>query len=275
MYQQRMIKRALPTGILAAALLALAGCSDSDTPTEEAADTNVVSFAVSADASQEIPSNASTGSATGTFTLDQTTGALVGSVTVVETEATAAHIHEGVAGSNGGVILALDIDGTTITVPESTVIAADQIESMLSGGYYLNIHSAANPAGEIRDQLTRPGLEVIQVALTGDNEVPAVTTEATGTGYVTLDTETGAMQVRVITTGIITPTASHVHTGIAGENGGVLFPLIQDEAEVGNFAGAVATLEPAPLTAVLDGGTYLNVHSAEVASGELRGQIVR
>lgn len=276
MYTQFNIDSRVRNVIVGSALLALAGCSDSDpVPVETPADTNLTAFTISADASQEIPANASAATAAGTFTLDQTTLALTGSVTVTGTVATAAHIHGGLAGGNGGVVMALEVDGATISVPADTTLAADQMQSMLNGEYYLNIHSAEFGGGEIRDQLTRPGLEVIQVSLSGDNEVPAVTSTASGTGYVTLDTTTGAMRVQVITTGITTPTASHVHTAVAGENGGVLFALTQDEGVVGNFAGSVETLEAAALTTVLDGGTYINVHSAENAGGELRGQIVR
>ena len=276
MYGSLNIDHKVRNGLLAIMVLTLAGCSDSNTTTEEApSDPNLVSFAISADAGQEIPTNTSTATATGTLTLDQTTMALSGSVAVTGTDATVAHLHESVAGSNGGVIISLEVDGATISVPESTAIAADQMQSMLAGNYYINIHSAAFAGGEIRDQLTRPGLEVIQVTLSGDNEVPAVTSQGSGTGYVTLDTVTGAMQVRIITTGIITPTVAHIHTGAAGANGGVLFALTPDEAEVGNFAGSLDSLEAADLTSVLDGGTYLNVHSAENTGGELRGQIVR
>lgn len=271
MYSSFNINHKFRNALLASALLTLAGCSDSDTP---AVDTNIASFAVLADAGQEIPTNDSAATATGTLTLDQTTLALSGSVTVTGTDATAAHIHEGAAGTNGGVIIELVVDGATISVPAGTSLAADQMESMLNGDYYINIHSAAFLGGEIRDQLTRPGLEVILVTLSGDNEVPVVTSQGSGTGYVTLDTATGSMQVQVVTTGITTPNAAHVHTGIAGENGDVLFALTQDAAEVGSFNGSVDTLEAAALTSVVDGGTYLNVHSAENASGELRGQIV-
>jgi hypothetical protein len=273
MYKSMMTKNVLKTSIFAGALLALAGCSDSDTPVAEAPDANMVSFAISADAAQVIPTNASTGTAAGTLTLDQMSLGLSGSITVTGTEVTVAHIHEGIAGSTGDLILELTVDGATVSIPESTILAADQMQSMLNGDYYLNIHSTAFPDGEIRDQLTAPGIEVVQVALSGDNEVPAITSPGSGTGYVTLDTATGSMQVRVITTGITTPNAAHVHTGIVGANGAALFALTQDTAEVGIFTGS-ETLDAAALASVVAGGTYFNIHSAENASGELRGQIV-
>lgn len=272
MYKSMISTKALRISIVAGALLALAGCSDSDSPTEEIVDTTMVSFAVSADAGQEVPPNPSTGMATGTLTLDQTSGALTGSVMVTDTMATAAHIHTGSAGVNGDVLITLDLDGTTISVPEMTMLTADQMQSMLDGDFYLNIHSVAYTSGELRDQLTGPGVQVIQVMLSGDNEVPPVTSQGSGTGYVTLNTTTGAMQVQVLTTGITTPNAAHVHTGLADANGDVLFPLTQDESEIGNFSGS-DTLDTAGIATAVAGGLYLNVHSAENTSGELRGQI--
>lgn len=263
-----MTKRTLQTTFLAGALLALAGCSDSDSPVSE----TEVAFPVSANAAQVLVSNPSTATATGAFTLDTNTMALSGSVAVSGMEVTAAHIHEGIAGTSGGVVVGLEVDGTTLSVAENTTIAADQVQSMLDGDYYLNVHSTAYPAGEIRGQLTGPDVSVAQVTLSGDNEVPAVTTAATGTGYVTLNTASGLMRVQVISTGITTPTAAHVHVGTAEANGDVLFALTQDSAEVGNFSGS-DTLDAAELATVTQGGTYLNVHSDENPSGELRGQI--
>jgi len=263
-------------GLVAAGLLlTLAGCSSSSDG-EGAADQlgeNEVSFAVAASGAQEIPANASTASATGNLVLDEVTGALTGSITTDGIEANVAHIHDAFAGSNGEVIIGLTIAGSTITVPDTTILTADQMASMRSGAYYVNIHSDAFPAGEIRSQISGTDVEVIQVALAGANEVPPVETEATGTGYVTLNTESGAFEVRIITEGLITPTMAHLHTAPAGENGPVVFPFVQDPAVVGNFSATGATLEAEIVTELLNGGTYINVHSDENPSGELRGQV--
>ena len=290
----------LATTLAAGLLLLVSGCSDSDSPVDTILDSespvdaivdgdspvdtivdgdstegDAVTISISASGSQEIPANASSGSASGTLNLNQTTGVLSGMMTTDGVAATIAHIHDGIAGTNGGPVVTLEVDGSTISVPDLTVLAADQIQSLLNGSYYVNIHSGDFPGGEVRAQITTEGIEVIQTELSGANEVPAVETAGTGTGYVTLNTTTGAMQVVVLTDGLITPSASHVHSGPVGENGGVLFPLVQDSAEVGNFSGEVSELEPDDLATVLAGGTYINVHSAEFGSGELRGQIER
>ena len=71
---------------------------------------------------------------------------------------TAAHIHEGAAGVNGGVVVDLgafgqpvsrDSVGCTRTVPKSTLM--DIVGN--PAGYYVNVHTPANPPGEVRGQL--------------------------------------------------------------------------------------------------------------------------
>jgi hypothetical protein len=91
----------------------------------------------------------------GAFTLNTTTGALSGSVTIAGMTATMAHIHEGEAGVNGGVVIALTegMDGMW-SVPADTTLTEAQMTTMEAGGYYTNFHSAAFTSGEIRGQVT-------------------------------------------------------------------------------------------------------------------------
>ncbi len=260
-------------------LLTVAACSSDDDSDSLAAgaepSTDTVAFSVSADSAQEIPATGSEASGLGTLTLDQTTGELSGSVTTTGIIINAAHIHEGFAGTNGGIIIELDVDGATITVPDSTVLTGDQQASMQTGGYYLNIHSETYPAGEIRAQLAPAGISVVLAALDGSNEVPAVTTTATGTAYLTVDETSGASVINVITTGLISPIAAHIHGGFAGSNGGILQGFEQNANVVGDFSSSAgAVLSPADLVSFQSGGTYINVHSDENPAGELRGQVL-
>jgi hypothetical protein len=68
---------------------------------------------------------------------------------------TAAHIHTGVVGVNGPVLLSLTgVGGTsgTLTLPTTTVSLA-QVAALRSKGWYVNVHTSTNPGGEIRGQL--------------------------------------------------------------------------------------------------------------------------
>jgi CHRD domain-containing protein len=77
-----------------------------------------------------------------------------GSVTTSNIAATAAHIHIGAAGANGPVIIPLTKKGDNEwIVPDGTKLSDDQFKSYNAGNLYVNVHTAANPGGEIRAQI--------------------------------------------------------------------------------------------------------------------------
>lgn len=110
-------------------------------------------------------------------------------------------------------------------------------------------------------------------ALDGAGEVPPVTT--TGIGYATVRLDEPANNVRIFVSYSAlsgAPTASHLHLGAAGVNGGVIVPLTSGGAP-GFFSGT-GTLSAAQVAALKTAGTYLNVHTAVSPGGEIRGQVV-
>jgi len=108
------------------------------------------------------------------------------------------------------------------------------------------------------------------VALSGANEVPAVTTPATGSATVTIRPD-HTVSVKVAATGM-TATASHIHQGAAGANGPVIVPFTKtgDNTFV---APDGAKLTDAQYDAYKAGNLYVNVHSAAHPGGEIRGQL--
>jgi hypothetical protein len=67
---------------------------------------------------------------------------------------TAAHIHIGAAGKNGGVVVPLTKTGDGVwSVPAGAKLDADQLKAYQAGELYVNVHSEANKPGEIRGQL--------------------------------------------------------------------------------------------------------------------------
>lgn len=71
------------------------------------------------------------------------------------TAVTAAHIHDGDIGASGGVVVALTPDTGKVvwSLPANTVLTDAQVARFKAGGYYVNAHTATNPAGLIRGQL--------------------------------------------------------------------------------------------------------------------------
>jgi len=77
-----------------------------------------------------------------------------GSVMVKGINATAAHIHEAAKGKNGPVIVPLTKSGdNTFSVAAGAKLTDAQMQALQAGNLYVNVHSAANPNGEIRAQL--------------------------------------------------------------------------------------------------------------------------
>jgi hypothetical protein len=67
---------------------------------------------------------------------------------------TAAHIHQGAAGTNGPVIVPFVKSGDYgFVAPEGAKMTEPQCAAWKAGNTYINVHSAKNPGGEIRAQL--------------------------------------------------------------------------------------------------------------------------
>ncbi|MBR1129976.1 CHRD domain-containing protein [Bradyrhizobium iriomotense] len=109
------------------------------------------------DGKAEVPANASSG--TGTAELDYDAASKKLSWTVnysgLSGPATAAHFHgPAEAGKNAGVAVPIPNAATSPVKGEATLTDA-QAADLLGGKYYINIHTAANPGGEIRGQVTK------------------------------------------------------------------------------------------------------------------------
>jgi hypothetical protein len=109
----------------------------------------------------------------------------------------------------------------------------------------------------------------IKVMLSGDQEVPAVKTSASGSGTLTVNSDM-TVSGSVTTTGVA-GTAAHIHMGAMGKNGGVAVALTKSGDTYSVPAGAKLTAEQ--YTACKAGELYVNVHSADNKGGEIRGQI--
>ena len=110
----------------------------------------------------------------------------------------------------------------------------------------------------------------VKVMLSGSQEVPPVTTSASGSGTITVAADM-AIIGSVTTTGI-NGTAAHIHMGAAGTNGPVVVPMTKAGDGVWSI-GTGAKLSDAQYAAFQAGNLYVNVHSDANKGGELRGQL--
>jgi len=67
-------------------------------------------------------------------------------------------------------------------------------------------------------------------------------------------------------------TAAHIHEGAAGANGPVIVPFVK-QGDNTFVAAPGAKMTEAQYDAYKAGRTYVNVHSAAHASGEIRAQL--
>ena len=108
------------------------------------------------------------------------------------------------------------------------------------------------------------------VKLSGDQEVPPVTTSAAGTGKISVAAD-GSVSGSITTTGV-TGTMAHIHAGAAGKNGPVVIALTSSADGVWSVP-AGSKLTPEQLKSYQAGELYVNVHSAANKSGEIRTQL--
>jgi hypothetical protein len=120
-----------------------------------AASAAMLHFTASLDGKSEVPATTSTGSGDLLATLDTSTKTLSYTLTFsgLTGPATAAHFHGPAApGANAGVAVAIGKAPTSPVTGKAT-LTAPQIADLEAGKWYVNVHTAANPGGEIRGQV--------------------------------------------------------------------------------------------------------------------------
>jgi CHRD domain len=109
------------------------------------------------DGKSEVPPNASAGTGAADITYDPATKKLSWKLTYsgLSGPATAAHFHGPAdSGKNAGVAVAIP-NATSSPAEGSATLTDAQAADLEAGKYYVNIHTAANPGGEIRGQVMK------------------------------------------------------------------------------------------------------------------------
>ena len=101
-----------------------------------------------------------------------------------------------------------------------------ELGPFLEGGYYVNVHTTANPAGEIRGQIWpetdrnyRAQLDLTQAGNPGST--------AFGLASFNLSLDKSELEVRMLVNGLSGAiTNAHLHYGLPGVSGPVAIPLM-------------------------------------------------
>ena len=102
----------------------------------------------------EVPPVATAAAGSGSVSVNPADKAVSAKITVTGMTATAAHIHQGAPGTNGPVIVPFTKTGdNTFEAPPGAKMTDAQYDAYKAGNTYVNVHSAANPGGEVRAQL--------------------------------------------------------------------------------------------------------------------------
>jgi hypothetical protein len=231
----------------------------------------------------EVPAVESQGEGLGYFSLSPDDSTLTVRVVFDGLDSvTAAHIHTGATGANGGVLVNLTsmIAGNSIVGSVKVSSLANPgafVDAFIRGGLYVNVHTKAHPTGEIRGQLLFRARGGYVFPLKGANEVPAVSSDAYGVGLASVDADHTNLRFMALAGGLYgSLKAAHFHKGAVGANGPAAFTITS--AFSGALASGVWTArDSVPFThdnAVdfFAGNLYMNVHSDYYPAGEIRGQ---
>jgi hypothetical protein len=180
---------------------------------------------------------------------------------------TAAHIHGPAGpGANAGVLFNLPAGSPKVGVwnyPEALE------QDILECRTYVNVHSSVFPGGEIRGQVCKAVAH-----LDANQEVPPTACPgAGGWGVFSIDPCADTLSYHIVLEGALcgVETAAHIHGFTEhASNAGVVHPLPLGSPKIGVW-NYPADMEDE----ILQGLTYVNVHTDMFPGGVIRGQITQ
>jgi len=174
-----------------------------------------------------------------------------------------------------------------------------KLKFFLISSLFLGFSSCEKPEADVAlsdDLELKSGRKVLTFSahLTGDQEVALnpVVTDAVGQAIFQLSKDGNELSYKLIVANIENVRMAHIHVAPAGVNGGVvvwLYPsgppptlipgrtdgiLAEGTITTASLGGSLAGKQLSDLIALMvDGQTYVNVHTVDYGGGEIRGQI--
>ncbi|HEX8411148.1 MAG TPA: CHRD domain-containing protein [Thermoanaerobaculia bacterium] len=177
-----------------------------------------------------------------------------------------AHVHRAPAGSNGPI--AFDLGDPVSPLEAVWNMTPADVADLAAGRLYVNIHASGRPDGEIRGQILPRTVDRFNFTANASQEVPPTDSRATGQCLADLGDNPASLFVQC-THNVAAPTMIHLHAAPPGVDG----PVIADFPLTSTFQGTVP-LTPRLIADFAAGFLYVNIHSADYETGEIRGQLL-
>jgi hypothetical protein len=210
---------------------------------------------------------------TGSFVgrIDRATRVLNYTVTYSGITPSAGHIHRiNAANGNGPVEIPFGNLASPI-IGQATLATNSRVDSLINGFYYVNLHTPANPGGEIRGNIRVSGPIRLNAVLSGAAERPnPVNSPGSGQFVGVIDPSTRVLNYTVTYSGI-TPSAGHLHRINAANGNGPVeigFPNLASP-----IIGTSTLTTSSRVDSLLNGFYYVNLHTPANPGGEIRGDI--
>jgi hypothetical protein len=144
--RKSLILRKIQFGLFAGLIIIAASCKKSSSD---------VVYKATLNGASETPPNSSTATGDATLTYNKDTRIFTIVVHFTGITATASHIHKAPVGVAGSVVFPFTPPITSPINYTSPALTASQDSALNANLYYVNVHSAIYPAGEIRGQLIK------------------------------------------------------------------------------------------------------------------------
>lgn len=194
-------------------------------------------------------------------------------------EATGLHFHGPAAvGVDAGVVVNVgDTSGLPSPSIGSATLTAAQATELLDGLWYINAHTTLNGGGEIRGQVVVATAFIdLTSSLDTEQEIPAPSGAegAMGSAVMTYAPDTNVLTWNIIFSGMSSAVqAMHFHGPAAR---GVATGVQLNIGEISGLASPVAgsaVITEVQEEELLAGDWYINIHTMNNGSGEIRGQV--
>ena len=241
--------------------------------TANAADSTIFAFTLEAD---QASSCAGTGSDRAGFAIcvlnaDSSQLSIHAEHNIAPGDLLAGHVHNGAPCVDGPV--AFNLGALTSPIDVNWALTPTDVQNLFDGNLYINLHTNANPNGEIRGQIVQQAKKfsfTLDESQINTTNFPRTFSQSNGVALCELNASATEFRIRLCHD--VQPpfaTGLHVHSAPFGAEGPVEFFIFDPVSPV----DVTWAIDRQNLIWLFEKNLYLNLHSNVFVDGEIRGQI--